>query len=131
MPLYYRLGNPGITSVSIDGQAHEVNADGLLEVHEQHLTPRLVAEITGHFGGRQHQPDNDAAQKQTAAMSDEEVDREMLFARLDTIKGHRTARRRSLAQLQKELGEHEARQARIEGASAALAQTRAESGLAS
>jgi hypothetical protein len=109
MPAYFRLGNPGITSISVDGQEHGVNADGLLEVHEAHLTPGLVQEITGHYAGAQHHPADDDG---VADMRAAEDDRAILFAQLDVIHGRRIDRRRSLPQLQEMLADHEARQAR-------------------
>jgi hypothetical protein len=118
MPLYYRLGNPGITSVSVDGRHHVVNADGLLEVKDEDLTPTLVREITGHFGGVQDRPEND---QQTEVMNAAEADRQILFARLDVVFNRRIDRRKSMIQLQEMLADHEAKQARTEGATTALA----------
>jgi hypothetical protein len=44
MPQFYRLPNPAITSLSVDGFEHKVNpATGLLEV--EMLTPNLVHDL--------------------------------------------------------------------------------------
>lgn len=54
-------------------------------------------------------------------MQADEDERQVLFVKLDTITGRRTDRRRSLPQLRDLLAAHDARQARTEGASSALA----------
>jgi len=44
MPLYYRLSNPDISSLSVDGFEHKVNpATGLLEI--EMMTPNLVHDL--------------------------------------------------------------------------------------
>jgi hypothetical protein len=116
MPHLYRLGNPGVAAISHDGREYRVNGDGLLEIDEAHMTPALHQEIMRNFAGQQHEPD--AA---PPLMSAEEQERQILFTRLDAIFNRRIDRRRSLQQLKEMLADHEARQARTEGATTALA----------
>lgn len=122
MPQFFKLANPGITSVSIDGHHHEVNKDGLLEVHT--ITPNLLREVTGHFAGVAIDPKDD---EQMATLrqqqDDDEAERQVLFGRLDEALNRKTDRRRSLQQLRVQWADHQTRQARIAGAGAGTALT--------
>lgn len=106
-PLVYRLPNPAITSISIDGIEHKVNEHGLLEVHQ--LTPGVNAEIERHHGAQRMSPrDVDdhiqarRAQREPqgpAESTEDRQQREDLLAKLDDATGRRYDRRKSLAQL--------------------------------
>jgi hypothetical protein len=116
MAQYFRLGNPGISSISFDGREHIVNEDGLLEVRDQDTSAALTQHIHS-MGGRIHAPEGDL---HTPAQKIEEDERQILFAKLDVIAGRRIDRRRSLAQLQEMLADHEERQRRTEAPKTAL-----------
>lgn len=100
-PLKYRLGNPGITAISIDGVTHHVNPDGLLEVHT--LTPNLHTEITSHYAGTLETDDPEFQQRRLRQQAiDEETERQSLFAKLDARLNRKIDRRRSVQQLREQ-----------------------------
>lgn len=100
-PLKYRLGNPGISSISVDGQTHHVNADGVLEVHT--MTPNLHREITSHFAGTLETTDPEFQQRQLRQQAlDDETERQELFIKLDARLNRKIDRRRSVQQLREQ-----------------------------
>lgn len=121
MPHTYRLGNPGVTSISHDGREYKVNGDGLLEVPDGEMTTGLHNELTVHHGGMLETPDEDAkgsaGANNRSIMSDDEIERATLFSRLDVIFGRQIDRRRSLKQLREMLADHEKKQGATVGAS--------------
>ena len=95
MPQFYRLPNPAVSSISVDGVEHMVNEDGLLEVYE--FTPTLKNELID-IGAK---PVESLNAEQAAQAAVEEDEREQLFTLLDTAFDRRIDRRRSLPQLRK------------------------------
>jgi hypothetical protein len=107
-PLYFRLGTPGATSISIDGVEHHVNDDGLLEVHD--ITPNLLREIESHFAGERLGPQAyeahmRAREESTNQAQADERERADLFKKIDDHTGRRTDRRRSVQQLREQWAE--------------------------
>jgi hypothetical protein len=117
MPMHYALGNPGMTSLSVDGIEHKVNADGVLEVHA--FSPGLKKALAEH-GCRAIDPTDKVAMDEMRANSEmDETERQTLFTKLDAV-GPKVDRRRSLKQLRGMWADYSERQARTSGASAVL-----------
>jgi hypothetical protein len=90
MTLFYRVPNPEITSISVDGIEHVVNREtGLLEVEV--MTPGLEADLRSR----------EFTQVPKTEMADE-VERQGLFTELETATGKKIDRRRSLQQLRQQ-----------------------------
>lgn len=109
MPRYFKLRNPDITAVSVDGIEHTINEWGLLEV--EHVTPNLVRELKTNFGAiewdEELERQNETAQAQAAK---DEAERQDLFAKLDAHFGRQLDRRRSLKQLRRMMDDVQAKQ---------------------
>jgi hypothetical protein len=119
MPMYYKLGTPGVTSVSIDGIEHKVNPEtGFLEVHM--LSPNLKREIAHHRGIEINLDDKEQMEDLKAQAKAEEEERLRLFVKLDEVLGRKIDRRRSLAQLREQWADYQARQAAIVGTNPTL-----------
>lgn len=95
MPQYYRLSNPAVSSLSVDGVEFSVNGDGLLEVGVE--TPGLKA-LLAHHGAVEAEPPTEE-ERQRKLLEDDE--RNQLFLLLDEAHGRRIDRRRSVQQLRK------------------------------
>lgn len=119
MPQFYKLGNPGITSLSIDGIEHKVNADGFLRVDM--LTQNLKREIAAHQGELVDPENKEQMASIKAQMKAEEDERNDLFSKLDQVNARKTDRRRSLQQLRVMWQDYLERQARVGGVNSALA----------
>jgi hypothetical protein len=114
MWMYYKLGNPGITSISVDGYEHKVNPQtGLLEVHT--MTPGLTAALQSHNPQEVDPRDKETMEELKANAAQDEDERQILFAKLDEATNRKTDRRKSLAQVRVMWDEWQARQARIAG----------------
>lgn len=100
MPRYFKLQNPDIASVSVDGIEHTINEWGLLEV--EHVTPNLIRELKTNFGAvewdEELERQNETARDQSIK---DEAERQDLFGRLDAHFGRQLDRRRSLKQLRR------------------------------
>jgi len=60
MPQHFKLGNPGISAISVDGVEHRVNEqNGLLEVHT--VTPGLRAQLMHHAAVLVHDGETETA----------------------------------------------------------------------
>lgn len=92
----YRLANPGVTSITVDGVQHDVNPEGHLEVHQ--VTPGLEAEIFGHHAGEYIDPNAGPAERVPTPLT-EAQEKEELFTKLDAAFGRKIDRRRSVQQL--------------------------------
>lgn len=95
MPQFYRLPNPAVSAISVDGVEHMVNEDGLLEIYE--FTPALKAELDDRGAKAVESLNAEQRELQVA----EEDEREQLFVMLDEAYGRRIDRRRSIQQLRK------------------------------
>lgn len=96
----YKLANPNISSISVDGIEHKVDPEtGELVV--EMMTPHLNADLEHH--GAVLVPERRAAPPPgmiAAVLTEEEkAERDALFLELDSMTGGRVDRRRSLPQL--------------------------------
>jgi hypothetical protein len=110
MPQFYRLPNPAVSSISVDGVEHVVNQDGLLEVYE--FTPALKSELAD-MGAKEVESLN-AEQRQMEAV--EEDERQQLFTLLDGAFDRHIDRRRSLPQLRKMWEDYQAKRPTLSAA---------------
>lgn len=96
MTQFYKVPNPGISSISVDGIEHKVSADtGYLEVEV--MTPGLAKELAQR---KLTLFDPNTAVRAGAMLTPEqEQERQALFLDLDKATGNKVDRRKSLAQL--------------------------------
>jgi hypothetical protein len=121
MTQYYRLAQPGITSISVEGIEHRVNpATGLLEIEVR--TPGLERELIARKATMA-----DPGSAPVRLTDAETAERDALFAELDVRVGRRIDRRRSLQQLREMKSDlDDADKQRGKSAAAALAGAGAE-----